>query len=400
MIICFSRIVDYKAKNKYPSNIPLGGADDNFNRRIIDGLEENGEEPILINYMPYHSYPSGRFMKYKREETECRGRITINCGYLNIPVLKAMSLKKNLMKETIRVISETDHKGKICIIIYDLYDAFLTAALELKRKYSNIKTVLIVPSIPTVDVPRLGIRAKINKIFACFAVKKAKRMDSFIFLTKYMNDILNKNGKPFVVIEGIAPDINKEVVGEFPNRLINEKYVLYSGRLDRIYGIDLLVECFLKNKMKDLKLVLCGVGDCEHIIEEVANTTDKIIYLGFLNRPELNAVQRKAFFLINTRTADGEYTRYSFPSKIMEYLVSGKPSLMFKLPGIPDEYDKYLNYIDNNSVEGIKDAILQLNEDINNGVAVEKAMNGFYFVTREKSPGNQSKKIIQLLRLL
>lgn len=72
MIICFSRIVDHNVLQKYSSRVPIAGADDNFNRRIIEGIEENGEKPILINFMPYQSYPVGKFFIYKKRRNKYR----------------------------------------------------------------------------------------------------------------------------------------------------------------------------------------------------------------------------------------------------------------------------------------------------------------------------------------
>ena len=44
-------------------------------------------------------------------------------------------------------------------------------------------------------------------------------------------------------------------------------------------------------------------------------------------------------------------------TKTMEYLSSGVPVVAYKLDGIPDEYDSYLNYVPNNSAEALADTI-------------------------------------------
>lgn len=394
MIICFSRIVDHNVLQKYSSRVPIAGADDNFNRRIIEGIEENGEKPILINFMPYQSYPVGKFFIYKKEETNIEGRKIINIGYINIPIIKSLILKKNIIYEAKKLINR---KENINILIYDSYSAFLDAAIKLKKWNSNIKSTLIVPSIPSFDVPRKDFKAQISKCFSKKLLEKAKQMDSYVFLTKQMNNILNKERKPYTVIEGIIPNIIHEKYAELDKRLINKKYVLYSGRLDKIYSIDKLVNCFEKRK-DDIYLVLCGIGDYVEEIKKKSKDNKKIIYLGFKNRPELNTIQQNALILINPRSPEGIYTRYSFPSKTMEYLLTGKPVVMHKLPGIPDEYDKYLYYIKLDSERSINDAISTVLKDIKDGKAESKSKAGRYFVLHEKNIKKQATKIMQLFK--
>ena len=43
-------------------------------------------------------------------------------------------------------------------------------------------------------------------------------------------------------------------------------------------------------------------------------------------------------------------------------MASGKPVLMYKLDGIPDEYDNFLYYVEGTSIENLKDKILEVCE--------------------------------------
>ena len=64
--------------------------------------------------------------------------------------------------------------------------------------------------------------------------------------------------------------------------------------------------------------------------------------MGQVSLNEARALQKTADVLVNPRLNEGEYTKYSFPSKTMEYLSTGRPVVCYKLDGIPDEYDKHL----------------------------------------------------------
>lgn len=99
---------------------------------------------------------------------------------------------------------------------------------------------------------------------------------------------------------------------------------------------------------------------------------------------------------MNPRKGDEEFTKYSFPSKIMEYMMSGRPVLCFKLPGMPEEYDAYLNYFKGTSPEQMAEEILRLctaGEDYLNQQG-EKARA---FVLNHKNSRVQTQKMIRMI---
>ena len=51
--------------------------------------------------------------------------------------------------------------------------------------------------------------------------------------------------------------------------------------------------------------------------------------------------------MINTRTNESEYTKYSFPSKNIEYLLTGKRVVACMLDGMPNCYREYIYEIVN-----------------------------------------------------
>ena len=67
--------------------------------------------------------------------------------------------------------------------------------------------------------------------------------------------------------------------------------------------------------------------------------------------------QLKATLLVNPRSTNEEYTKYSFPSKNMEYMVSDSPTLTCNLPGVPEEYQQYVYLIKDETVEGLTNTL-------------------------------------------
>jgi len=55
----------------------------------------------------------------------------------------------------------------------------------------------------------------------------------------------------------------------------------------------------------------------------------------------------KADVLVNPRENNEEYTKYSFPSKNIEYLASGNPVVAYMLDGMGDCYREYIYLLEN-----------------------------------------------------
>ena len=58
---------------------------------------------------------------------------------------------------------------------------------------------------------------------------------------------------------------------------------------------------------------------------------------------------------MNPRFTGAEYTLYSFPSKNIEYMVSGTPVITTRLAGIPDDYYPYVFVFEEEINENIND---------------------------------------------
>lgn len=398
-IIFFSRVVSKTSNKNYKTTIPITGPDDNYNQRLIMGVRKNNVETVAINFMPFHTFPVGRFFRYHRNTVKDRelGEI-INVDYINLPLFKSYSMMQNIISEVKKIIGKNE---SAYIVIYDYYSMFLDAGLALKKWNKNIQLCLITPSIPGRDVPRKDIKHKMNLLFTRRLIEKSYEMDSYVFLTEQMNDLVNIRERPYIVIEGILPEsIRNEdercniILQKY--KVISQKYFLYTGRLDKIYHVNELVNAFLNMKTGDISLLLCGVGDYVNELKIIAKKNNKIVYGGFLDRESISILQNNALALVNPRGPEGEFTKYSFPSKTMEYLSTGRPVITAKLPGIPDEYDEHLIYIREVTEQGIKKCMQKVMDDIDSG----KELVNQTFRTRfleSKTMDAQGKKLLDMI---
>ncbi len=83
---------------------------------------------------------------------------------------------------------------------------------------------------------------------------------------------------------------------------------------------------------------MVGDGPDVAALRQLAESDRRLTIKPFLTGEALNREFEAADFLINPRDASWSGARYSFPSKLFDYMTRGLPILSTRLPGIPPEY--------------------------------------------------------------
>ncbi len=367
---------------------------------IIDGFEENDFGTIkIINYLPVDAYPNGYTDKFIEgftfQHTENYKADDINVKCCNIFGIKRF-INSLYFRKYIKKWAKEDSGKKKVVLSYTANSMFL-GLVKLAKKYNkNITTSCIIADIPEFATAREMTGLK--KLYHSYQVKKCASLyglvDRFVLLTEQMAEKL-KITSPHIVVEGIATADDTAVNEKTAQALKNDRYVLYSGTLNYKFGIGTLLEAFEKIKDDGLKLVICGFGEAEEIIKK--DDDPRIVYLGRVDRAEVLALQRKATVLVNPRQNNEEFTKYSFPSKNLEYLSSGVPLVAYKLDGIPDEYDEYISYPADNSAEALSQEIRKICSlpDEERNALGQKAKD---FVFENKNKVKQAQRIIEFIK--
>ena len=81
----------------------------------------------------------------------------------------------------------------------------------------------------------------------------------------------------------------------------------------------------------------------------------------------------------------------------MEYLASGVPVVAYKLDGIPDEYDQFINYVPDNSIESLARILSEICEKPESW-RKEMGARAREFVLQNKNSIIQTNKILALIR--
>ena len=174
------------------------------------------------------------------------------------------------------------------------------------------------------------------------------------------------------------------------------KTIVYTGTLIEKYGIMNLIEAFETIKNENYRLIICGSGETADKVVEKASKDNRIKYRGVLKASEIKSIQKVATVLVNPRQDKGEYTKYSFPLKTIEYLLAGAPTICYKLKGIPQEYDDYLFYVKDDTVESLAEKIEELCS-LSEEEQAKIRKNNINFVIKNKNNVIQAMKIIDMI---
>lgn len=372
-------------------------AADALQKSILEGLTENNVKYKVFNLPFIGAYPiryKKLFFNVSKPYISQESHDIINVSFCNLLGYKLYSRFKHLRANLLHEFANTKQNTDVVILIYSIHTPFLKACVDLKRVNKNVKIVQIVPDLPEFMCGEMGmIRNFFEWCNKQILEKLYTRIDGYVLLSEFMNERLPIAGKPMVVMEGIY----KETASNDLNfNSQNEKYILYTGTLAHRYGVMNLVNAFLQLNNKDVKLYICGDGDSKEEIIKYARKNKNIKYWGQVDRNKAIELQRSAVLLVNPRTGEGDFTKYSFPSKTMEYLGSGVPTLLYKLPGIPEEYYRYCFTLDDSSIHALAEKIDDI-LSMDMYVLREIGKSAREFILREKTPRKQVSKIVDLI---
>lgn len=359
-------------------------------KKLIHGFRQCECDLDVISAPFIGSYPNASRIRNFKGFT--KRQIKYQYVYFNnIWGLRNFSRASSL-KKAIGNFVESSDLAKM-IVVYSPHTPFLEAAVYAKRKDSSIKICLILPDLPhymNLDskismLYRIGKKIDINKFN-----RLNQQVDSYMLLTEAMKEKVDIQGKPYIVAEGV---INSDLMCKNEEKE-KEKSIVYTGKLSEKFGVKNLVDAFMQFENPKYKLILCGRGDIEDYVSEKSKEDSRIVYLGQVTPEEAQKWILQAAVLVNPRQNNDEYTKYSFPSKNIEYLLSGKPVVAYMLDGIPQEYSEFMYVVQDNSIESLVRTIeLALGDE-------EENINNRYLKAREYLRTLTSKEIAHRLLTL
>lgn len=273
--------------------------------------------------------------------------------FINFPVLKDIII---FFYSFFRIViwRFSNQKNSNKIIVCDVLKLGITVSANLACKLTGIKVLAIVTDLPGLMVVNsMSAKPLKLKIYNEITSKILSNFDGYILLTEQMNEIVNPKRKPYMIMEGLVNIDLKLSVNSLENKQ-SERILIYAGGLFEKYGIKKLIDSFMLIEGKDLRLHIYGTGEMVKNMAVYMNLDSRILYKG--NVPNQIVVDdlQTATLLINPRPSNEELSKYSFPSKNMEYMASGTPLVTTLLPGMPEDYLPYVYLFNDESVNGMR----------------------------------------------
>lgn len=362
-----------------------------FHWLLLKGFLKNDVDVQAVSAIPVSSQNHKR--KIWKIASEKEDRIHYKyIPFLNFPFIRQIGIFiYSFLYTLFWGMRERKEKRLIC----DVLNISVCLGGLIASKLIGLKSVGIVTDIPGFMVG--GAKSFLSNLITRINKSYLSSFDYYVFLTEQMNSVINIHKRPYIVMEGLV-DVDMQITPHAEWTSDMNRNIIYAGGLYEQYGVKMLIEAFMQTSFTDVTFSIYGMGKMEQQIREYEKKDSRIHYYGAVPNSKVVEEELKATLLINPRPTHEAFTKYSFPSKNMEYMVSGTPVLTTKLPGMPVEYYPYVFLFDEETVEGYK---RKLNELLllSKQTLCQKGEEAKGFVLNCKNNVIQTLRIKQLMNL-
>lgn len=381
-------IQKYNSKSRESAQTSVAAV--KYSRLIKKGFEANLEDVNHVFLPSIGMYPHCKELFWSKKNIGDDNYLR----FINIIFFKQITICISLFFTILKWFWK--NKNDKCYVVFTfIYLPFLLAIIPFKI-FGKIKFVSFVPDLPSYSFSYSEgggwIKNKFVPTYIFITNNLNALIDFYVYITKYMTTVFPN--KPNMIMEGLSDFVIDNTIVE---KSVT-KSLMYSGALYEKFGIKNLVDAFVKIN-GDYELWLFGKGDMVDYIENISKIDSRIKFFGTQPNAEVLIYQKNATLLINPRFTDNEFTKFSFPSKLIEYLYSGTPVITTKLAGIPGDYNEVFYFVENESVDGFKEIIeICFAKDAEELSYIGE--KGKRFVLEQKNYKLQIKKLIENLKNL
>lgn len=391
--ICSQQQFDETVKK---SKVKPSASAQNFEYALIKGFDKiEGLDVTVVSAESIAMFPKGNRLYLQARTDLLTHHIKAQIvPALNLPFFKQKGHAKGVYTCLIEWLKSNKDEKEKAVLVYSLYPEVVKSIKKACLEYDCACFAIItdIPKTMFTYTKSSFLKKLFGKRYRESAIQLQDSFDGYIYLTEAMHAEVAPT-KPYTVVETLVDTTIFDDI-ERVNKA-NPVGIMYAGALYQKYGIDKIIEIFEKVQC-EAELWLFGTGDYEATIIEKQKQNPKIRFFGRVDRKQILQKETEASLLLNIRNPQDEYTKYSFPSKMVEYMLSGTPIMTTKLLGIPQEYEPYAYFVEYEDVNAIAERIDELlNRQQELLMFGEQAKA---FIVNNKNSEKQAKKIVDFIK--
>lgn len=280
---------------------------------IISTIKQNGMDVEIVS----PSWTKNLKGFYKGKKTTISDTVSLKLFHTfgtKYKILKMILYIYTLLQLMFYLIVNT--KQRETVIVY--HAPMLSFPLRLVKKIKQLNIILEVEEIYT--------NVTANKFFEKQEYKIFNIADKFIFPTESLNEILNKENKPHIIIHGTYQVEEVREDKSYDGKI----HIVYAGTFDKIKGGAYNAVSIARYLPDNYYMHIIGFGsdqEKKQLIDEI-NTISKIskckiTFDGLLSGENYIKFIQNCDIGLSTQSPDAIYNETSFPSKILSYMANG-----------------------------------------------------------------------------
>lgn len=336
-VIYFTNALDQNSFKNYLKGWKVSPnlSNQNFHHKLIKAISHYFEVEVVSIRAINSNYESTRL------EQEVINEPNIKWNYPEVSTSKVAKLL--LLNKRINGVLSLDNSEYI-IFVDALNYSLVKEAYKLHKK-KGYKIIGICTDNP-------NNISFVSKSYTKNLMKYATNFDGYIVLTDGINQIYNLHDKPYLKIDGVSEEV---LIGE--QNFVEGNYIYFGGSLMEEYGVYSLIDAFLRLKLKDVKLVICGHHLQKEKLFEKIKDNDSIIYLGPVSYYDNLALEKNALLSVNPRPINPKIDDYSIPSKTLECLSVKCLNVTVENTLLKERYEDVIIWPKSSSEEDLAEAI-------------------------------------------
>jgi glycosyltransferase involved in cell wall biosynthesis len=370
-----------------------------FQQRLVNALEtDSGNRVQIVSTPPVSDWSRLRWSGLRRWSHRGQKLTNLVVPLINFIGIKQLVISLGCICGALAWGLRRLGKRNALILAADIYLPHLVAAWAAAR-LCRLPVCAVITDMPgLLKLPDNRLKRLLRPLDSRCIVWILKRLDGLIALSAlthidYFPDVRSLVMEGFVLPEQPSQQAPSES-GDVQDCSFR---VVFGGALKVAYRLDVVLSGFQELPDRRLRLLIAGKGDALAAVEEAVRRDERVKYLGFLKHEDVRQLFLSATVLVNPAPSGSTHTRYSFPSKLLEYMASGRPVISTRFPSLPKEYEPYLFLLDDESPAGFA-ALLRRVMSYSSAELTAFGRRAKEFVNARAGIDRQAARINQFLR--